>query len=210
MPNVVVCGSATASVQPDLAVVSLGLSYVAAEPASALDEIGVRSQRLEAALAALGLDRRAWVTDGVSVAEEWQHDQQSRLVGFRASSGVTATVRDLGRVSTVIKDAVGVGATIRGIEWRVDEANPARTELLAAAARDARHRAQTYVTALDLLLGPVELISEQPIAMQPAPYGDVVSMARSAKFADSSEMALGEGQVHLHASIHVRFGVLPS
>ncbi len=210
MASVVVCGSATASVQPDRAIVSLGLSHLAPDAATALDAIAQRSQQLDEALSGLGFPRTAWVTDGVTVAEEWRYDNTggNTLTGYRASSGVSATVSDLTLVSPLIRSAVAqCGATIRSLVWQAVDDNPRRIDVLQRAAADARQRAEAYVAALGLVLGQVEMVSELPIGGDSGPP-PMMAMARSAKMSDGAELVVGEGQVQLSATVWVRFGVL--
>jgi uncharacterized protein YggE len=211
MSSVIVCGSSRRFVQPDRGVVSLGLSVVAGDAPSALDQVSARSEVLEGVLAALGIDRLDWVTDGVSVAEEYEWRKDTNvLVGHRATTGVTVTLRDPDRIAPLLRDAVGTAkGQVRGITWQVDADNPAHHELLGEAALDARRRADAYVGALGLSLGAVELISEAPITTGPTPSNDIAPMARAMKAsAPTAEMSVSGGQIELAAEVHVRFAVL--
>lgn len=211
MSSVLVCGSARRFVQPDRAVVSLGLSVVAGDAPSALDQVSARSEVLEGVLDRLAVDRTDWVTDGVSVAEEYEWRKDANvLVGHRASTGVTVTLRDPAGIAPLLREAVGTAqGQVRGITWQVDADNPAHHELLGEAARDARRRAEAYVGALGLTLGAVELISEAPISVGPAPMGDVMPMARAMKATTPApDLSVSGGQIQLTADVHVRFAVL--
>jgi uncharacterized protein len=210
MSSVIVCGSARRFVQPDRAVVSLGLSVLAADAPSALDQVSARSEVLAGVLEALGIGRADWVTDGVSVAEEFEWRKDANVfVGHRATTGVTVTLGDPDQIAPLLREAVGTAqAQVRGITWQVDADNPAHQELLGEAARDARRRATAYVEALGLALGAVELISEAPIAAAPAPMADAL-FARSMKAsAPTAEMSVSGGQIELTTEVHVRFAVL--
>jgi uncharacterized protein YggE len=206
MSSVIVSGTAVRSVQPDRATVSLGISQVTADAATAINEIATRSQLLEALVGELGFDRTAWITDGVQVAEEWQWQNDSNvLVGYRATSGITVTVRQLPLVGPLLQRAVtSCGATIRSLLWHVDDDNPVRIELMGDAARDARARAGAYAVALGMQVGNVELISESPIDAGRPPVEAM--MARSMK-AESDAMSVNEGVVEVRAEVHVRFGL---
>ncbi|MDO8364575.1 MAG: SIMPL domain-containing protein [Actinomycetota bacterium] len=212
MSSVTVRGTALASVTPDRAHVSLALSHLAADAATALDEVAERSQQLESLLAGLEFEKADWVTEGVQVAEEYQWKNDTNvLVGHRASTAVTVTVRSLDLVGKVIRDGVTTaGASVRSLVWRVDADNPAHRRLLSEAALDARLRAQAYVEALGLRLGEVELISEAPIAAEPTP-GPQPREMMMAKMAgsDSAELSVSGGLVELNAEVHVRFAILP-
>lgn len=209
MSSVTVRGSALASVTPDRAEVSLALSHLASDAATALDRLAQRSQQLEAMLVSHGFQPSDWATEGVQVAEEhqWKNDTNV-LVGFRATTAIAVTVRSTELVSAVIRDGVtGAGADVRNVQWRVDAHNPARRALLGQAALDARVRAAAYVEALGLTLGEVEMISEMPPAAEPGPAPRaMMAMAKSA--GDSAELSMSGGLVELHADVYVRFSIL--
>lgn len=213
MASVIVCGTARRLVPPDRALVSLGVSVVANDPASALDQVSDRSAVLARLLGELGVAEADWVTDGVSVAEEWEFRRDTRtLVGHRASTGVSVTVREMAQIAPLLRRAVGeAGGQVRGISWHVDADHPAHRELLGRAAADARQRATAYVEALGLGLGAVELISEAPIDPTPtggAEAGGPSRMMMKAAAAPMADVAVSGGQIELVAEVHVRFAIL--
>jgi uncharacterized protein YggE len=209
MSSIIVCGSSRRSVQPDRAVVDLGLSVVASDAPSALDQVSTRSGVLENVLNDLGIPRADWVTDGVAVAEEfeWRNDTNV-LVGHRATAGVTVTLHDPAQIAGLLREAVGTaGGQVRGMTWHVDPQNPVNHQLLGEAALDARRRAEAYVGALGLSLGAVELISES--AIDPSQPQVREQMARSMKAgAPAADMSISGGQLELVAQVYVRFAVL--
>ncbi len=208
MSSVTVRGSAIAAVTPDRAELTLALTHLAADPAAALDHVAAASQQLEAMLERHGFTRSDWATEGVQVGEEhqWKNDSNV-LVGFRATTALTVTIRSAELVSVVIREGVtGAGASVRNLVWRVDATNPARRELLAEAARDARVRANAYVEALALRLGEVEIISE--VAIEPEPSPQPRAMMAMAKASDSAELSVSGGLVELSAEVFVRFAIL--
>ena len=108
MTSVNVTGRARQLVPPDRAVVDLGLSVVAADAASALDQVSARSTALHDHLTGLGIEPDDWVTDGITVAEEWEYRRdQHTLVGHRATTGVVVTVADTSLLSSLVRVAVG-------------------------------------------------------------------------------------------------------
>ena len=211
MSTVTVRGNALAAVTPDRAELSLALSHLAADAATALDAIAERSQRLEQILSDHGFARTEWATDGVTVAEEYQWRKDTNvLVGHRASTALTVTVRSAELVGPIIREAVTTtGASVRNLAWRVDADNPARRELLAAAARDAKVRATAYVEALGLRLGEVEAISEAPLAAETGPQPQPMLRMAAAKTADGPDVSVSGGLVELYADVTVRFAMLP-
>jgi len=209
MASVTVRGASVASLTPDRAELSLSISHLAADASGALDEVARRSQQLETVLEAHDVRRDEWATDGVQVGEEYQwRNDANVLVGYRASTAVTITVRSVPLVSTLIGAGVTqVGASVRSLTWRIDADNPARRVLLGEAARDARVRATAYAEALGLRLGEVEEISELTPANEPPPMPRA-AMAMAAKMGDTSSLSVSGGLVELAAEVFVRFAVL--
>lgn len=210
MSSVIVRGTAAASINPDFAELTLEVSQRAADAAAALDGAATRSRQLAATLDAHGIPADDRATAGVSVHEEYEYrDNQSVLVGQRATTAITVTVRTADLVGRVVRDAVGdAGAAVRNLAWRVERDNPARAALLGEAALDARRRATAYAEALGLQLGGVELISETPIAPDPVMARGVMTAMESDAMAKGGEMAVSEGLVELTADVHVRFSLL--
>ena len=210
MPSVIVRGTAAASVTPDFAELTLEVFERASDAAAALDGAAARSQQLSQALDAHGIAAGDRATAGVGVNEEYEYrDNRNVLVGHRATTAVTVTVRSTDLVGRIVRDAVGeAGAAVRNLVWKVERTNPARAELLSAAARDARLRAGAYAEALGLRLGEVELISETPIAPEPVMMRGAMMAMDAAPMAKGGEMAVSEGLVELTADVHVRFALL--
>ncbi len=213
MATVTVRGTAARQVQPDFVVVSLGLTTVAKDAPAALDLVAQWSDQLADLLAGLGLRQQDWVTEGVNVAEEfeWRKDAQVS-VGYRATTGVAATLRQLDQVGRLLRDAVGAcHATVRSLSWQVDPDNPVRREVLGDAARDARQRAEAYTAALGLGLGKVEAISDEPLRGGPDAGGAMEAMAYGArsKMADAdASMTVSGGLVSLSSEVYIRFSTV--
>ncbi len=210
MASVIVRGTAAASVTPDFAELTLEISPRAGDAASALDTAAARSQQLVQLLDQHGIAATDRATAGVSVNEEYEYrDNQQVMVGHRATTAVTVTIRSTDLVGRIVRDAVGdAGAAVRNLVWRVERTNPARAALLAEAARDARERATAYAEALQLRLGEVEVISETPLSAEPFPGRPMMMAMDAAPRAKGGEMAVSEGLVELTADVHVRFALL--
>jgi len=212
MATVTVSGSARASVRPDQALLDLGVTHVAVTSSTAMDHVAERTRQLAEQLAILGIEDRAWSTQGVTLDEEWEwKNETNSRVGYRATSGVTVTIDDLDLVSALLRSTVDeAGAQVRNLQWLVKPEHPAREALLGRAALDAKRRASAYVSALDLDLGAVEEISDLPFGQSPLPRPAVETMMlRSAKSSDSSAgLAVNPGEIELSATVFVRFGTV--
>jgi uncharacterized protein YggE len=211
--SVTVGGSASMTIRPDRAVLGLSLTHLAKQAGDALAHVATRSATLEALLATLGLDPSDWTTGGVTVGPEyeWRKDQNV-LTGQRATTWTTVRVRSLEVIGSLITQATSdVDAQVSGPTWRVDDDNPARLELYAEAARDARRRAAAYAAALGLQLGDVEAVSEFAIeggGSAGAPMAKMAMMSRGG--GPAQDIAVNPGEIEVTASVNVRFTLLPA
>jgi uncharacterized protein YggE len=215
MSTITVTGAARAAVAPDRALVRVALTHLAPTASAAMAEISRGGEALAALLAELGIARADWATSGVNVSEEseWRNDR-SVVVGQRATASASITVRDIAADSDVLgrllRDVVDtVGGRIDSMSWVVDDENPARLELLAAAAHDARVRADAYAGALGLVVSGVDAVSEHPLG-DPTPRPEGVAVMARAMMSDSAPVPVNAGDVDLTARVNVRFTVLPA
>jgi hypothetical protein len=211
MASVIVRGTAAATVSPDRAELTLEVSHVASDAAAALANVAQRSQQLIDMLSSHDIGRTDWATEGVHVGEEheWKNNRHV-LVGYRASTSVSVTVRDLDKVGVLINESVTLAsASVRSLSFSVDRENPAHTRLMSAAARDAKARAFAYTDALGMRLGDVELISENSISAGPEPMPRyAMAVQADGMEMSSAPMAVSGGLIELTASVHVRFAVV--
>ena len=89
---------------------------------------------------------------------------------FEAQTSVDVRIDDASIAGRLIQGAVdGAGAYVDGPWWHLHGDNPARTEACAAAARDARRKAEAYADALGVRLGEVRSVTESAAPVGPAP-----------------------------------------
>jgi uncharacterized protein YggE len=164
-------GEAVVAAVPDEIGFRLTVSAVKDRSEDALQDVTARGGRLDQLLTDLGIPRDERSTSGVSVREhrEWI-DGRSEHRGFEAQTSVDVRIDDASIAGRLIQGAVdGAGAYVDGPWWHLDGDNPARTEACAAAARDARRKAEAYADALGVRLGEVRSITESAGPVGPAP-----------------------------------------
>jgi uncharacterized protein YggE len=158
--SIVVSGDGSVSAVPDRAQVSLGVTTNAGTAASALAANAARMTRVIAALKELGVQAGDLRTDLVSLSPQTSPNG-ARIVGYSASSSVTATVRRLDRIGAAIDAAVAAGANqVSGPNLvRSDQSALYRAALRAAIA-NAKAKAQTIARASGLHLRRITDVTE--------------------------------------------------
>jgi uncharacterized protein len=184
--EIAVRGEARREVEPERALVSLGVSGTGATASAALDDIAPRTAALDALLDLHhdGIANR--VTASLVVGEVYEHDSRTgrrRLTGYQARRETSVVVTDLDGLGGLLRDAVDrAGARVSGPWWEVPPGHPVYTEVRTAAAADARERAEAYAAGLGVTVAGVEWVRDPAVGGGDGggPRGAVRSMAMSA------------------------------
>jgi uncharacterized protein YggE len=98
----------------------------------------------------------------------WHRGEDIRS-GWRASRTSFVDVVTLDALGEIMAGLVDAGAAVQGPQWSMAPTNPAYDQARAAAAQDARRRAQSYAAALGLSVGPVAWVAEPGLRRDPGP-----------------------------------------
>lgn len=210
---VTVEGTAIVNARPDEVEIALTVTYVDNSPHEALTEVASRSAQLEALLAELGIEERQWTTSGAIVNEQTEWDRQtSQQVhrGYLATNRISLRLQDESLIGKLMSEATRrAQARISGPWWRIAPENPARIEACRAAALEARRKAEAYAAALDVRLGVVLDISEPGIDFEPSPRMGMAKPMSLMSAEAPSEINIHAGDLHVSASVIVRFALHP-
>ncbi|HUG17173.1 MAG TPA: SIMPL domain-containing protein [Thermomicrobiales bacterium] len=204
-------GSAVVPARPDEVELALEVTYVDRTPHDALAEVATRSVAIEAVLAELGIEERLWTTSGAVVNEqtEWNRQTGEHVHrGYVASSRIALRLEDPGVIGNLMQEATRrAQARVSGPWWRIAPDNPARIAACAAAAVDARRKAEAYATALGARLGVVLDISEPGIAPPPVQRLDGARAMSAMSVESPAEINVHAGDLQVSASIIIRFAL---
>jgi len=164
-PGLTVMGTGTVEADPDVVYITLGVDLKGDNAATIVADASARMERILAALKAAGIADEDIHTAGYSLWVEPRYDPQTGqptgVVDYHIIHTVRITVRDLGKVGTVLSAAVEAGANNIG-EVSFSVANPEGlvTQARQKAVADAQKRAQEMASALGITLGKVVSVSE--------------------------------------------------
>src|SRR5690606_16965067 len=125
-PVLRVSASAEVSVQPDHAIVRLGVLADAADAASAQNQVNETMQRVLDAMRGIDVPDQALRTEDLSLYPVYGNQrpvdrdvpQEPQIVGYRASNVVSVEVTELARIGEVIDAGIGAGANqLQGISF---------------------------------------------------------------------------------------------
>jgi uncharacterized protein YggE len=164
-----VSGEGKVSAVPDIAVLSVGIEAQEESVALAQSEANQAMSSVMAALKDNGVAESDIQTQYFSIRQVTRWDdqrQQETTIGYRVTNMVTAKIRDVEQVGSII-DAVALAGgdftRIDNIGFSIDDPEPYYEQARAEAIADARAKAEQLASLADVRLGKPTYISEGAI-----------------------------------------------
>ncbi len=166
-----VVGTGSASVEPDVADIIIGVTKRAESAEQASSDAAAAMAAVVASLLEAGIPESAIRTNQLDLYPVYDYDTEpAPIVGWEISNTVNATVSDVGSVGDMVDKAVTAGANrIDGITFRVADATAVETEARSIAVADAKARAEQLATEAGLRLGDIISLSEVSL-QSPDPF----------------------------------------
>jgi len=161
--SISVSGSASTSVIPDTASMSIGVITQAAMAKEASEKNAASMTNVTSALKNLGLLDKEIQTSSISIQPVYNYTRDVPvIVGYSASNNVLITTRNLDRLSDIMDKSIASGANqVSGISFTVSEEKQRQIfgELLSAAVSDANSRANDLAKSLNVKIASVKTSS---------------------------------------------------
>ena len=218
-PAIWVTGEGKVTIDPELAVLDLGVEVTKETVAAARDQAATAMDAVMMALKSNGVEEKDIQTRNFDIRPryEWQEvvengTRSSRdvLVGYRVSNRLTAKVRDLDEVSTVIDEVITAGGDsirFRDLRFTVEDVSPLLGQLREDAVTDAKAKAQHFADVSNVTLGRLIYMAEPGAGER---GGDV--FVRSQSFALEAAAAapptgISGGELQVTLSIQVAYAI---
>jgi uncharacterized protein YggE len=206
--TIAVRGRGRATATPDGVELFVTITALEAAPDRALAAVWERDARVRSVLDQLGIPSAAASTARASVDEEFEYERQTdRKVhrGYRATSDIALRLSDAEPVGRFMRMATErADVRIRGPWWRVDPDNASWGDACAAAATDARRKAESYANALVHVGGVLE-VSEPGIVT--SHEGMHVAASASGRTISGRDLPVSAGELEVDATVDVTFAL---
>jgi uncharacterized protein YggE len=203
-PYIRVSGEATATVDADLAILSLGIVQQAKTTLAAREAVTAAADKAIAAVAKLGVDRKDIRTSGFSITPVYDEraGKQNQIVGYRADASITLRLEDTVLVAEAIDAATGAGANeVRDLSYRKKNEDELRIETLKRAVANAAAKASAIAATLGGTLGPAISVEEQGYSMRAPDSRLFLAKGVAAAVAASPREAFSPGSIEVSASV---------
>ncbi len=180
-----VAGSAEVRAEPDIAVVTVGVSAVAPTADEAMADVSTRQTAVIAGARGLGIADRDIQTTGLSLQPIYRSQRSSddappEIQAYRASNNVSLTVRTLSRASAVLDSAIANGANvIGGLRFGLSDPSALQRQALGEATTNAQAKAQAIAAAAGLTITGIVSIAEESVST-PRAQADIAPRALAA------------------------------
>jgi uncharacterized protein len=212
VPMLAVAGEGLASVEPDVAVVSLGVGAQDQDAAAAQTKVNQAMHKVLAAVKQVVGEEQVQ-TSGLSLYPVYSQrpmrgdeEQEPRISGYRADMSITARVTDIAKVGAVVDAGLGAGANrLNGVSFELQNDTGARADALQQAIRSAQAKARAMAAALDVELTELIEVSESGLQTVAPMYEAAAAM--DAAFAQSrvAGTPIQAGQVQVRANVTLRY-----
>lgn len=199
-------GEGRVRVEPDLAVVRLGVEARAERLDDATAEVARRMQAVLGRLAALGVDAARvrtvqYAIEPMTILPRGAADETARIAGYRVTNVVQLEVADVRGVGRVVDAAVAAGAnTVPALTLTLADPERARAEARARAVAAASAKARQMATTAGVELG--ELVELREAGPVPERF-DVRTMAVSA----TGPGPVAPGQLDVTVTVEARYRI---
>jgi uncharacterized protein YggE len=203
--QITVSAEGKVSVTPDAVRIYATVSLVAATSKSALESTNAVSAKVRVALLANGVDRRDLRTQSITVYPEYSfsQDRGSVLTGYRASQSFDIVVKNATNAGAVVDAIVAVGGDdlqVNSVSPFVLNAASATASARENAVRNARVKARSYASLLDVRLGKVISLTE---GSAPSFGGPIFAMEKN----DAGSTVIDLGQQEVTVTVTVKWSI---
>lgn len=163
--GILVTGTGTATAEPDLAVINLGVQVLADSAGMALEEANTSLAAMLDVFAGYGIEEQDTQTRYFNISTQYNYtdDGERVIVGYQVSNELSAKVRNLDTIGDLITDIVEAGGNavqVNGINFAIEDPSALQEEALTAAVEAAKAQAEKMAELSGVSVGKLMQISQ--------------------------------------------------
>ncbi|MEO1701237.1 MAG: SIMPL domain-containing protein [Pseudomonadota bacterium] len=168
-PRIMVSGTGTADVAPDMAVLTLSVLRQEETARAALDANNIAMQRVLAAMAEEGIEPRDMQTSNFNIRPRFERPKSNsgtrrdpEIIGYDVSNTLTVRVRNLSTLGRVLDRSVSLGVNSGGnVRFSNQDPSEAIEQARINAMKAAVRKAELLTSTAGVGLGAILEISER-------------------------------------------------
>ena len=212
-----VSGTGTVSVEPDVAILQVGVEVFAGKVSTARSEASKAMDSVVSVLKKEGVEEKDIQTTRFNIYPRYDYEEVTIngkrigtqvLTAYTVNNTVKAKIYEIDKVGEIIDkgaDAGGDYARINGVDFTVDDPTPYQTEIRKMAVEDAVGKAQEYALLTNVELGPVVELNEMTSGSVHSPYEADYGMRMMA--AAPPTTSISAGQLEISLTVNTLFAI---
>ncbi|MCH2168060.1 MAG: SIMPL domain-containing protein [Oceanicola sp.] len=205
-----VSGEGLVTAVPDSAELRLSVLSTGPRAKPAMDELARKLADVLEALKASGIAERDLQTTSLRLDpvfapyNDREPGQAPKIDGYRASTGLTIRVSEIGNLGDVADSALSAGANrFEGVSFTLSDSTQQMSLARTLAVEDAMRKATTYAEAAGVALGDIREIAEAGARTSPP-------MMAMADMRSESTLQMAPGELEFRATVNMVFDISPT
>ena len=207
-----VSGTGEVTVTPDIAILGLGIVAQEVSVAEAQTKASEAMDKVMTALTDSGVAEKDIQTQYFNIRQRTKWDRETEeetVIGYQVSNMVTAKVRDIDKVGTIIDSVVEAGGDlirIDSIGFSVEDPSLYYEEAREKAMADAKAKAEQLAELAGVTLGKPTYVSE---GTQPPIYKDICELAGGgAPIPAPAPPPISPGETKITLTVQIAYSIL--
>jgi uncharacterized protein YggE len=203
VPQISVSGEGKINVKPDQVSINFGVENTGKD-ASEVKKLNDETIDIVVKfIKKFGIPTSDFQTTNVSLNRNY--DYEKKKYNYQASQSITINLKDITKYDDLMMGLVDNGINnISNVEFKSSKMEEFKSEARKLAIKEAKHKAEDYVSELNQKVGKAILINDNTQAFYPQPmfknYG-MVAMAAE----DSPKQTLAVGEIEIIANVSISF-----
>ena len=163
--GILVSGTGTASAEPDLALINLGVQVLSPSVGEALNTANASLESILQVLGNYNVDEKDTQTRYFNINTQYDYsgDGAPTVAGYEVTNELSVKVRDIDALGEMITDVVEAGGDpvrVNGINFAIEDTAALEDDALAQAIADAKARAERMAELSGVELGDLVSVSQ--------------------------------------------------
>jgi uncharacterized protein YggE len=203
IPQISVSGDGKVMVKPDHVIINFGVNNVGKDATEVKKLNDETVDKVVKFIKKFGIASTDFQTTNVSLNRNY--DYEKKKYNYQASQSISITLKDIAKYDSLMMGLVDNGINnIDNVEFKSSKIEEYKSEARKLAMKDAKHKAEDYVSVLNQKIGKAILINDSTQTYYPQPmYKADMMVATAAEMAPRETIAVG--QIEVTATVSVSF-----
>jgi uncharacterized protein len=204
VPQISVSGEGKIKVKPDQVVINFGVENTGKDAGEVKKLNDETVDKVMKFIKKFGIPTSDFQTTNVSLYKNY--DYEKKKYNYHANQTVTILLKDISKYDSLMMGLVDNGINnISNVEFKSSKIEEYKSDARKAAMRDAKKKAEDYVSVLGQKVGKAILITDNGSNYFPQPVLYKTAMAEAADSFGGNRETIAAGEIEIISNVNVSF-----